>query len=253
MVEGAQLQQELPNLISLLADKIGRATHLGALVYLWENVIFSFLIVIIISLIVYLATRKPQMIPGRMQNALEVVAGGLDDFIRGILGEKGRRYTPFIGTLFIYILFMNLAGIIPFMKSPTSSWSTTLALAICVFVYVQYTAIREMGFLGYLDHMMGRPRGILAFSVFIPLMMFILHIVSELVRPISLSLRLRSNIWGDDLLLSVLAKFGTGGIPLFVFSALLAILAALVQAVVFSLLTTIYFALVLTHEEEEGG
>ena len=253
MVEAHQTQLELPNLVSLLADKIGRATHLGAFVYLWENVIFSLVIVFIISLIAYLASRKPKMIPDRLQNALEVITGGLDDFIRGILGEKGRRYTPFIGTLFIYILCMNLFGIIPLMKSPTSSWSTTLALAICVFVYVQYTGIRELGFLGYLDHMMGRPRGILAFSVFIPLMMLMLHIVSELVRPISLSLRLRSNIWGDDLLLSVLAGFGLVGVPLLVFSALLAILAAVVQAVVFSLLTTIYFALVLTHEEEPGG
>jgi len=214
-----------------------------------QNIIFSFLIVFIISLIAFLASRKPKMIPGRLQNVVEIAVGGLDDFIRGILGEKGRRYTPFIGTLFIYILFMNLFGIIPFMKSPTASWSTTLALALCVFVYVQYAAIRELGFLGYLDHMMGKPRGILAFSVFIPIMMLLLHIVSELVRPISLSLRLRSNIWGDDLLLSVLAGFGLGGVPLLVFSSLLAILAALVQAMVFSLLTTIYFALVLTREE----
>jgi F-type H+-transporting ATPase subunit a len=79
-------------------------------------------------------------------------------------------------------------------------------------------------------------------------MMFVLHIVSELVKPISLSLRLRSNIWGDDMLLAVLAGMGIGGIPLFIFSALLAILASVVQAVVFSLLSTIYFALVLTHE-----
>ena len=253
MAEAGQFHQELPNLVSLLADKIGSSTHLGALVYLWENVIFSLFIVLIISLVAYLASRKPKMIPGRLQNALEAVAGGLDNFICGVLGEKGRRYTPFIGTLFIYILCMNLFGIIPLMKSPTSSWSTTLALAICVFVYVQYTGIRELGFLGYLDHMMGRPRGIVAFSVFIPLMMLMLHIVSELVRPISLSLRLRSNIWGDDLLLSVLAGFGLAGVPLLVFSALLAILAAVVQAVVFSLLTTIYFALVLTHEEDDKG
>ena len=250
MPQTHQAQYELPNLVTLLADKIGRLTHLGGQIYLWENVIFSLIIVLVISLIAFLACRKPKMIPDKLQNAVEAIAGGLDDFICGILGAQGRKYTPFIGTLFIYILFMNLCGIIPFMKSPTASWSTTLALALCVFIYVQYTALREFGFLGYLDHMMGRPRGILAFSVFIPLMMFILHIVSELVRPLSLSLRLRSNIWGDDLLLSVLAGLGLAGVPLFVFSALLAILAALVQALVFSLLTTIYFALVLTHEEE---
>jgi F-type H+-transporting ATPase subunit a len=250
VVEAAQTRHELPNLISFLAGLVGRKTHLGEQIYLWENVLFSLIAVFIISLTVYLAARRQKMIPERLQNALELVVGGLDDFVCGILGKNGRRYTPFIGTLFIYIIFMNLFGIIPFMKSPTSSWSTTLGLAICVFIYVQYTAFKELGFLGYLDHMMGRPRGILAFSVFVPVMMLILHIVSELVRPISLSLRLRSNIWGDDMLLSVLAGFGLGGVPLLVFSALLAILAAVVQAVVFSLLTTIYFALVLTHEEE---
>ena len=250
MVQAQQAQHELPNLVSLLADKIGRATHLGEQIYLWENVIFSLLIVAIISLLACLASRKQKMIPDRLQNAMEIVVGGLDDFICGILGKHGRKYTPFIGTLFIYIIFMNLFGIIPFMKSPTASWSTTLGLALCVFVYVQYTAFKELGFLGYLDHAMARPRGILAFSIFVPLMMFLLHIVSELVRPISLSLRLRSNIWGDDLLLSVLAGLGVAGVPLLVFSTLLAILAAVVQAVVFSLLTTIYFALVLTHGQE---
>ena len=249
MSQAQQTQYELPNLVTLLADKIGRLTHLGGQIYLWENVIFSLSIVLAISLIAFLACRKPKMIPDRLQNAVETIAGSLDDFICGILGPQGRKYTPFIGTLFIYILFMNLCGIIPFMKSPTSSWSTTLALALCVFIYVQYTALKEFGFLGYLDHMMGRPRGILAFSVFIPLMMFILHIVSELVRPISLSLRLRSNIWGEDMLIGVLSGFGIKAVPLIVFSMGIIIIGAIVQAVVFSLLTTIYFALVLTHEE----
>lgn len=243
---------ELPNIVTLLADKFANTAYLSRYLYLWENVIFSLVIVFIISLIAYLGSRKIKIIPCRLQNAIEVVAGGLDDFVCGILGAKGKNYTPFIGTLFIYILFMNLFGLIPFMKSPTSSWSTTLALALCVFCYVQYTAFKELGFLGYLDHMLGRPRGILAFSLFIPLLMFILHVISELVRPISLSLRLRSNIWGDDMLLSVLAsKFGVPGVPLLVFSMLLAIVASVVQAVVFSLLTTIYFALVLTKEEEK--
>ena len=111
-------------------------------------------------------------------------------------------------------------------------------------------AVKELGFLGYIDHMLGRPRGILAFSVFIPVMMLILHVVSELVRPIILSLRLRSNIWGDDMLLGVLAGFGLTGVPLIVFSYFIAIIASVVQAVVFCLLTTIYFALVLTPDEE---
>jgi len=249
-MEARATHLELPNLVTFLAEKFG-GSHFSKYLYLWENVIFSAVILCILSSIAYLASRRSKLIPDRLQNACEVVVGALDDFVCGILGPHGRRYTPFIGTLFIYILFMNLFGLVPFMKSPTSSWSTTLGLALCVFVYVQYSAFRELGFLGYLDHMLGKPRGFLAFSVFIPLMMLMLHVVSELVKPISLSLRLRSNIWGDDMLIAVLAGMGIKGLPLLMFSTLLAILASVVQAVVFSLLTTIYFALVLTHEEEK--
>lgn len=249
MSEASVAQHELPNLVTLLADKLGHA-HIAGYLYLWENIIFSLIIVFIISSIAWLATRKSRLIPERLQNACEVFVAAIDDFVCGILGPKGRKYTPFIGTLFIYIIFMNLFGLIPFMKSPTASWSTTLALGMCVFIYVQYSAMRELGFLGYLDHMAGKPRGALAFSIFVPVMLFALHIISELVRPISLSLRLRSNIWGDDMLLSVLSGLGAGGVPLLVFSASLAILASIVQAVVFCLLSSVYFALVLTHEDK---
>lgn len=241
---------EAPNLVNVLAEKF-EGTHLAEWLLTWESIIFSVLIVAILTLVAYLASRKSQAVPGRLQSAVELFVSGIDDFVCGIIGPKGREYVPFIGTLFVYILFMNLIGLVPFFKSSTASWSVTLALALCVFCYVQYAAVKELGFLGYIDHMLGRPRGILAFSVFIPVMMLILHVVSELVRPISLSLRLRSNIWGDDMLLSFISGFGLQGLPLLIFNSLLAILASVVQAVVFCLLTTIYFTLVLSHEEEE--
>lgn len=214
-----------------------------------QDILFSLIIIAALVSVSFIACRRSALVPGRMQNAAEIAFGGIDDFICGILGAKGRKYTPFIGTLFIYILCMNLTGLVPFMKSPTSSWSTTLALALCVFVYVQYSAVRDLGVLGYLDHLFGRPRGIVAFSVFIPVLMFFIHIVSEVIRPISLSLRLRSNIWGEDMLIGVLSGFGIKAVPLIVFSMVIIIIGAVVQAVVFSLLTAIYFALVLTHEE----
>lgn len=241
---------EAPNLVNILAEKF-EGTHLAEWLLTWESIIFSILAVAIISFVAYLASRKAENIPGRLQSAVELFVSGIDDFVCGIIGPKGREYVPFIGTLFVYIIFMNLIGLVPFFKSSTASWSVTLALALCVFCYVQYAAVKELGLLGYVDHLLGKPRGILAFSVFIPVMMFILHVVSELVRPISLSLRLRSNIWGDDMLLSFIAGFGLKGLPLLVFNSFLAILASVVQAVVFCLLTTIYFTLVLSHEEEE--
>ena len=239
---------ELPNLVTIAANHF-KGTPVSEFLRAWENPIFSLMIIAIISLLAYAASRKRSLVPGRLQSAFEIFVVGIDDFVSGVIGPKGRPFAPFIGTLFIYILFMNLAGLIPLMKSPTTSWSTTLALAICVFVYVQYAAIRELGFFGYIDHLMEKPRGILAFSVVIPLLMLLLHIVSELVRPISLSLRLRSNIWGDDMLLAVFAGFGIKGVPLFFFNSLMAIVVSIVQTGVFCLLTTIYFTLVMPHEE----
>ena len=214
-----------------------------------ESLRFSLGVAAIISLLAYLASRKMELVPGRLQSTAEMLIGGFDDFVCGILGAAGRKYTPFIGTLFIYIFFMNILGLIPFMKSPTADWSITAGLALCVFIYVQYVAIKNLGLLGYVDHLAEKPRGILAVSVVIPVLMFFIHVITELVKPLTLSLRLRSNIWGDEMLLEVLAGFGLAGIPLMVFSSFLTIIASLVQAVVFCLLTTIYFALVLTHEE----
>ena len=238
---------DMPNLVTIIEKLLGGmpiAEHIGR----WEDTIFSLIIVAAISFVALAASRKVRAVPGRLEAACEIFVGGIDDFVCGIIGPAGRRFTPFIGKLFIYILFMNLSGLIPLFKSPTANWSVTLALGLCVFVYVQYSGIKTRGFIGFIDHLMGSPRGILAFSVVIPIMMFFLHIISELVRPISLSLRLRSNIWGDELLLSFISGLGIGWVPLLVFNSLLAILASIVQAAVFSLLATIYFALTLAEE-----
>lgn len=241
---------ESADIFTVLADKFPE-NHFFKFAHLWGSVSYALIIVAVLGILAFLACRKCSLIPGRLQAAAELIVAGLNDFVCGIIGPGGRKYTPFIGTLFIYILFMNLSGLIPFIKAPTASWSTTLALALCVFFYVQYTAIKELGFLGYLDHLAGKPRGVLAFTVIMPLFMLFLHIITELIRPISLSLRLRGNIWGDEVLLSLLSGFGIQGLPLLFFNMLMAALTAVVQATVFCLLTTIYFALVLNHEEEK--
>jgi F-type H+-transporting ATPase subunit a len=249
MSETSVAMPELPNLVTLLEHRF-TGTSFAHFLLAAENVIFSLIIIGILSAVAIMASKRKALVPNRLQGGVELIVGALDEFVCGILGpELGRRFVPFIGTLFIYIVCMNLFGLIPFMKSPTASWSTTMALALCVFFFVQYIALKELGFKGYIDHLMGRPRGALAFSVIMPLMMFFLHVVSELIKPISLSLRLRSNVWGDDMLLAVLSSFGIAGVPLLVFNIILTIIAGVVQALVFSLLTTIYLALVLVHEE----
>jgi F-type H+-transporting ATPase subunit a len=242
---------EFPNMLSILAEKL-EGQPIARFLLQWENIIFAVFVIALLAAVSYFATRRMKMVPARLQNAAETFVEAADDFVCSVLGPRGRKYTPFIGTLFLYILGMNYLGLIPFFKSPTADWSMTMGLALIVFVYVQYTALKELGLFGYCDHLMGKPRGIMAWTIIMPIFMFVLHVFGEFVRPFSLSLRLRSNIWGDDMLLAMLAGFGWKGLPVLLFNTLFVIMAATIQAVIFSLLTLIYFALVLVHEEEHA-
>lgn len=247
----AHSDPEFPNLVGILAQQF-KGTSLGHFLHAWETTIFSVFVVAILGAVAFLATRKRTMAPGRLQNFAEFFVTAADEFVCSILGAQGRKYTPFIGTLFIYILIMNLLGLVPFLKSPTSEWSNTMGLGLVVFAYVQYTAFKELGLAGYADHMMGKPRGIMAWTIIMPIFMFALHLIGEIVRPFSLSLRLRSNILAEEKLLAVFTGLGgyIGGTFGGIFMYLFDLIGATVQALVFSVLTLVYFALVLVHEED---
>lgn len=254
---GGEVQHELPNLLSIINEYFLADTSMGAFLHRWENVIFSFAIVLLLIIISKLATRNPQMIPSGLQNVVEMVVEQLEQFIVGVIGPEGRRFVPFLGTLFLYILFMNFAGLVPGLKASTSSVNQTIALALVVFVYVQFTAIKENGVTGYIDHLMGQPRNALQW-VFVPLMLPI-HIIGELAKPLSLSLRLFGNVTGEDILILIFVGLGVTimsfshlpiGIPLQLPFIFLAILTSFIQALVFMLLSTIYFAMMLPHDEE---
>jgi len=199
------------------------------------------------------------LIPRPLQNAVEYLVETLNDFIVGILGPKhGPRYVPFLGTLFIYILAMNLFGLIPFMDSPTSSLNVTVALALVVFLYSQYIGIKELGVLGYVDHLAGSPRTPISWML-VPLMLPI-HIMGELAKPISLSCRLFGNVFGEDMLLVAFVTLGITtlsfvhspiGLPLQLPFLFLALLTGTLQALVFTVLSTIYILLMLPHDEHE--
>lgn len=248
---------ELPNLVTVLHHYF-IDTSFGEFIHTWENVIFSLVAALILILVARAASHKPQMIPSGLQNGVEFAVESLENFIVSILGPRGKQFVPFLGTLFVYILTMNLLGLFPLMKSPTSSVNTTVALAICVFLYVQWTGIRANGPIGYIDHLCGQPRNLIGI-ILIPLMLP-LHIIEELAKPMSLSLRLFGNITGEDVLLYIFVGLGVGilsfthlpvGIPLQIPFIFLAILTSFIQALVFTLLSTIYFALMLPHDEGE--
>lgn len=246
----------LPSLVGLLTGHSGPIFH-------WESIIYAAVVAIIMCVLVLLVYRKRQMIPGRGQNLMEMAVEGMYNFIYSILGKDAKKYVPFLGTLFFYILFMNLMGIIPLGASPSTNINITASLAIMVFLYAQYTGISRLGVVGYLDHMIGSPRDVISWAI-VPLI-FPIHVIGELAKPFSLALRLFGNITGEDILVAAFVMLGITamgifgpsvlhgspiGIPFSFVFILLGLLLSTIQALVFTLLSTIYILMMLPHEEE---
>jgi len=222
----------------------------------WVNVFFAFVVAIFFTICATVVYRRRQMIPGSFQNFMEMLVEGMYNFIYSILGKETKKYVPFLGTLFFYILAMNWLGLVPFGHSPSTSLTITASLAILVFLYAQYTGIRRLGILKYLHHFAGSPREVISWCM-APLI-FPIHIIGELAKPFSLSLRLFGNITGEDTLIAVFVMLGIGilsfspvGVPLQIPFYFLGLLLSTIQALVFALLATIYILLMLPHEEHE--
>lgn len=254
---------EPPNLISLLHGHFSDHAVIQFL-FKFENIVFAALAGVLLSILFIAGARKMSLVPGRLQNVLELVVETLQDFFVGILGPHGKHFVPFVGTLFLYIWCMNMMGLIPFLKSSTTDLNLTLALALCVFGVVQATAIFKLGPLTYLDHLAGQPRD-LTMWLLVPLLLPLFIILDVLVPPVTLSLRLFGNISGEDTLFGAFLNLATdnlfepsgigsfiGGLLAFLTTVILRFLSILlgsIQALVFSLLATIYILMVLPHEE----
>ncbi len=258
--EGHAAHPELPNFITFLRayyqDKGQETPAWLAFLHTWENVVFSLIAAGFLILIFGLGARPKRMVPTGLQNLSEAMLGGLSDFFLGILGPDGKKYVPFVGTLFLYIVTMNWMGLLPFMKAPTSSINTTLALALCVFVYVQYIGISKNGLGGYLYHFAGQPKDAIGWGTAI--LLFPLEVMGELIKPMSLACRLFGNILSEDILLAVLVGLGVTmlaamnspiGIPLQLPFLVLSTLFGLIQGLVFSLLASIYIVMMLPHDD----
>lgn len=193
---------------------------------------YSWFIMAALALFSFLATRRMSIIPGRFQNVMEVVVGGLDSFLTETMGPEGKKFFPLIATLGIYILSSNLLGLIPGFESPTANLNTTVSMAVVVFVMTHVVGIRTHGF-RYVKQFMG-PVWWLT-----PLIMPI-EIISHLSRPLSLSVRLFGNIMGEDIVLAVVLMLVPFLVPLPVF--VLMIFTSLIQTLVFMLLTMMYIA-----------
>ena len=212
----------------------------------------TYFAVLVLTLFFIFATRKLKRLPeGKGQTLLEVFVGGIMDFFGGILGEHGKKYVPFVGSFFIFILFLNYLGVIPGLQPPTADLNTTLALGITAVLGVQIIAIKENGIGGYLKHLAGNPP-------WLGILMFPLEVVAQLSRAGSLAVRLFGNIFGEKAVVIELTKLGLivliadaiPIIPVQVPMLFFGLFAGFLQAFVFTILTSIYIVLFIEHGED---
>lgn len=224
---------------------------------LWEDVIFSAIVAILISVFFSFGAKKREMIPHGVQNFLELIVENLRKLLSGVLKNETDQHLPFLGTVFIYIFVMNIFGLIPFFKSPSSSLSISIGIALCVFARVQYLNVKNMGLWTYFYHMCGSPKNTTGWLIS-PLMLPI-EIITQISRPITLALRLTGNVMGEHTLISIFALFAVVvfsfeqlpfGIPIQVPTMLFGLLTSLMQALVFTLLSAVYILLSMPHTSD---
>jgi F-type H+-transporting ATPase subunit a len=175
-----------------------------------------------------------------LRNVFEVIADTIYGLMDGILGpQQARRYLPLIGSLFLFILFSNLLSLIPGFLPPTASFKTTVGLAVLVFLVTHISGVAAHG-PKYFKHFLG------PWLPLAPLMLPI-EIVSHIARPVSLSMRLLGNITADHKVVAVFFALIPFLVP--VPFLVMGVLVALIQAFVFSLLSTIYISTAIAHEE----
>lgn len=158
------------------------------------------------------------------------------------MGKENRKYLPFLASLFVFLLFLNMIGLIPGFLMPTDMFQFNMGIALAVFGLYNYWGIKEVGIVNYLKHLCGP-------VLFIAPMLFVIEIISHCVRPMTLSLRLFGNMTGDHLALSIFTELTNGlYIPVPVIFLLLGTMVCFIQAFVFTLLTMIYIRLAVAHE-----
>ena len=177
--------------------------------------------------------------PGKFQQSMEVAIEFMQNLTDDTIGHGGRRYLPLIGTLGIFIVISNLLGLIPVMDTPTAHIQVPAGCAVVAFLYYNFHGLRAHGFFGYLKHLSG-PIAVLALPI------FVIEVFSNVLRLLSLSVRLWANMFVGGLV----EKVFTGLIPLVVPSLFLAlhVFESFLQAYIFMVLPAVYISLAISKE-----
>ena len=215
-------------------------------------------IVMGLLLVVFIvAGRMLREVPGRLQNAVEFIWEALENWAVSLGGEGARRHIPLFAAFFLFILFSNWSGLLPFvgkievLRAPTSDVNVTLGLALVVFIYFNFQGIRQLGLGGYLGKFFvfsGFKHGFA--SGLIDLFVGLIEFMLEFIKPITLSMRLFGNIFGGEVALGVITALTIALIPAGML--LLESLLNFVQALIFSTLMLMYTVIAVeSHHDEE--
>ncbi|MBF0205789.1 MAG: F0F1 ATP synthase subunit A [Oligoflexia bacterium] len=213
---------------------------------------FVAIIIIVLSALyrIKLSSVKNKVIPDQgltLRNTIEVFGEFLYEKCVSIIGEKdGPKHFPFVLAIFMIILFSNLLGLIPGFLPPTSNFNTTFALGLLSFCYYTFYGMKTHGVINYFKHFMG-PLWYMA------VLLFPIELVSDVIRPLTLGVRLYGNLFGDHLVLGLFTQLVPLVVPvIFLFFGLL---VSFVQTFVFCVLTMVYISLAVSshHEEEDSN
>ncbi len=206
----------------------------------WQNFITMQILVALLIVITFALLRSQLSVdkPSIFQQLLEVLHGFLKAQASENVGHRGPRYLNMFGTLFIFILFSNLIGVIPGLESPTQVPYVPAGCAIIVFLYYNYLGVRENGLGKYLAHFAGD-------TPFLAPLMIPIEIISHLARPLSLTIRLFANMFAGDKVTIVFL-----GLTYLVLPAVfmgLHVFVGFLQAYIFALLTMVYVGGAVAH------
>lgn len=207
----------------------------------WYTVMFVIACILTVAVIWIFKGKLSEDDPTNGQLTLEAGFLALKDMIVSVVGNHGYQYFPVVATFACLILISNLMGLFPLFMSPTASVNVTFALGITSFVYYNYVGIKENGLVGHISHFAG-PKLPLVMALIITPLIFGIELISSLIRPITLGIRLFANMFADEqvaLNISALAPpFTQFLLPIVLLP--LAVFVALIQTLVFTLLSMIY-------------
>lgn len=225
-----------------------------AVIYMWVGAAITFLLL-------FVGARLLRNRPGAYQVVVEEIYGFGRNKLGGQMGEEGKKWFPYTLTIFVFLLVLNLFGLVPEVFPVTSSISFTMTLAILTFVLVQIEGIRYNGVGHYFAAFV--PPGMPAKPIMVPFMLFI-EIISEIAKPLTLGMRLYANMLAGHLLIFIFLSFilYAGGfttiigsvMPLFSIPAGLVlysfeIFVSVLQAYIFAILTQVYIEIAIYRRE----